>query len=770
MRAGAIYRRLSREATVARVAQVALLIIEVAALLFFAQPWPVIHGFPIDDAWIHQVVARTFAATGTLGYAPGQFGAGATSYLWAALLSTNYRWIHADPVVFTLALNIALYLGTGAVLLAMALRDGLRERRVDSPRLAAAEAVFVVGLASIGGNTIWFAFSGMEATLVVFLSVSAIACATRRPSSGSSSALAMVGAAAAVAALALTRPETIALGPLLAWVCHRSGHPRRQTAALLGCWGAAVAVYLGANLIATGSALPATLGGRKWIWVGDSEGWGLRLWDFACTWVMRLRNYSLGTSSDVALWISLGLAVVAIVRLAQAGRRGLALTVSWAAIHLATYAVLLPAPGHGGRYQPLLPLMYLLLVGLGSIALLEEIVAWGERRVGRSCGWVGHGLEMASLVPWIALVLVGVRDWSHDHAKAVAHIRATELGLGPLVDALPGEAKVASFDIGGIGFSSHRRILDIGGLSDPTTASLLRSGTIWTYLRDRRVDYVVIPEEYESTFPGSLNFGYRLHLVDNPALDLRLVRALETPRSTWVPAIHATAGSAPRQALYAIRYTGRAALEVAPPTASSLEIEDSGGLLSGRERAVASRGVLALAAAGARVRLTLDRARTDDGALTPPDAWWIQIGPWGVHADAPGRDEPALGGRLTALMLDRLRPYLDAGDVPGAALLSMHVLVEGIRRWVDPDVLAMLPPVAPPAARSDSDQVLEVAPVGLGCMSSVLFVTFGLASLRRRAGARSRSMAPGAVMAGGGSGGAPVERENLPEVRSADAT
>ena len=292
MRAGAIYRRLSREATVARVAQVALLIIEVAALLFFAQPWPVIHGFPIDDAWIHQVVARTFAATGTLGYAPGQFGAGATSYLWAALLSTNYRWIHADPVVFTLALNIALYLGTGAVLLAMALRDGLRERRVDSPRLAAAEAVFVVGLASIGGNTIWFAFSGMEATLVVFLSVSAIACATRRPSSGSSSALAMVGAAAAVAALALTRPETIALGPLLAWVCHRSGHPRRQTAALLGCWGAAVAVYLGANLIATGSALPATLGGRKWIWVGDSEGWGLRLWDFACTWVMRLRNYT----------------------------------------------------------------------------------------------------------------------------------------------------------------------------------------------------------------------------------------------------------------------------------------------------------------------------------------------------------------------------------------------------------------------------------------------------------------------------------------------
>jgi hypothetical protein len=266
-----------------------------------------------------------------------------------------------------------------------------------------------------------------------------------------------------------------------------------------------------------------------------------------------------------------------------------------------------------------------------------------------------------------------------------------------------------------------------------------------------------------------LNFGYRLHLVDNPALDLRLVRALETPRSTWVPAIHATAGSAPRQALYAIRYTGRAGLEVAPERASALEIEDRGGLLSGRERAVASHGVRALAAAGARVRLTLDSARSDDGALTPPDAWWIQIGPWGVHADAPRRDEPALGGRLTALMLDRLRPYLDAGDVPGAALLSMHVLVEGIRRWIDPEILAMLPPVAPPAARSDSDQVLEVAPLGLGCMSSVLFVTFGLTSLRRRAAAR-RSTVLGAVMAGEGSGRGPLQPENRQEVRSADAT
>src|SRR5450432_2924724 len=56
---------------------------QIASLAAFAGPWRVIHGFSIDDAWIHQDVARSFAATGTLGYDGVRFGAGATSYLWA---------------------------------------------------------------------------------------------------------------------------------------------------------------------------------------------------------------------------------------------------------------------------------------------------------------------------------------------------------------------------------------------------------------------------------------------------------------------------------------------------------------------------------------------------------------------------------------------------------------------------------------------------------------------------------------------------------------
>jgi hypothetical protein len=207
-----------------------------------------------------------------------------------------------------------------------------------------------------------------------------------------------------------------------------------------------------------------------------------------------------------------------------------------------------------------------------------------------------------------------------------------------------------------------------------------------------------------------------------------------------MPAIQATAGSAPRQALYEVRYTGKPGPEAASEAESPLEIEDAHKILSHRARAIAAHGVRALAAAGMRVRLSLDLAESEDGALTPDDAWWIQIGPWGVRADAPHRDPPALGAKVTALMLDRLRPYLelDAPDFSGAVLLSMHVLVDAVRRWVNPNVLAMLPPATSPGALSDSDQVLSALPLGLVGMSGVLVVALSLSGLRRRPEARKR--------------------------------
>ena len=49
-----------------------------------------LHGFPLDDAWIHQTYARNLANAGQLAYVPGQPSAGSTSPAWSFLLSISY--------------------------------------------------------------------------------------------------------------------------------------------------------------------------------------------------------------------------------------------------------------------------------------------------------------------------------------------------------------------------------------------------------------------------------------------------------------------------------------------------------------------------------------------------------------------------------------------------------------------------------------------------------------------------------------------------------
>ena len=48
--------------------------------------WPP-SGYPLDDAWIHELVARNLVRHGVLGVNPHLYGSGATSTLWALLLA-----------------------------------------------------------------------------------------------------------------------------------------------------------------------------------------------------------------------------------------------------------------------------------------------------------------------------------------------------------------------------------------------------------------------------------------------------------------------------------------------------------------------------------------------------------------------------------------------------------------------------------------------------------------------------------------------------------
>src|SRR5579859_1356258 len=71
-------------------------------------------GFPLDDSWIHQDFARTFALTGRFAFLPGRSGAGSTSPVWVLLL-TPPQWIfRGQPPIWILVVWSAI-LGSGAL-------------------------------------------------------------------------------------------------------------------------------------------------------------------------------------------------------------------------------------------------------------------------------------------------------------------------------------------------------------------------------------------------------------------------------------------------------------------------------------------------------------------------------------------------------------------------------------------------------------------------------------------------------------------------------
>ena len=502
-----------------------------ALLLLVGGQWTA--GFPLDDAWIHQQVARTLAETGTLGLYSGQHGAGATSYLWALLLAGNYASLNVSPVLFANLINAALFLVSGQLLLSLLLRDGW------SSMMAWTGAV----LFSLAANGVWFVVSGMEATTFVFLSLLSITLWRRAdPQRGS------VGAGVAAAALFLLRPEAVLLTPVLLLL---SGRPRLSPALkLLLPVLLTVLGYALTNWMLTGRWSPATLGGRRWLYFGGLAG--LRPTDFIAmfllNWTDRLAKFVLAMPWGLAFWPALGLAIEGGAEIVRRRERGIGALCAWTLAHLATFALVLPCTGHGGRYQPLLPGLFLLLVAQGMISVDRMV----RRRLNRDA-------EASRVWPALALLgsLSGVAlfNWRGAHAAAVLHINNSEIGMARIVAKLPAEARVASFDIGAVSYFSGRHVLDLGGLADPSLEPLLWQGQTALYLRAHKIDYVALPVPRAERYQQPMNFMYRLGLLDRPGLKLIPVAFAESPGDIWGLGMEFVTHSSPRQRLYRIEWT-----------------------------------------------------------------------------------------------------------------------------------------------------------------------------------------------------------------------
>ncbi|MDE3092055.1 MAG: hypothetical protein KGJ80_21995, partial [Chloroflexota bacterium] len=117
-------------------------------------------GFPLDDAWIHQVYARNLATRGEFAFFPGQPSAGSTSPLWTIMLALGYL-VHIDFRAWSYLLG-ALLIGASAIVAARL------ATRISGSSLF---TVYCSLFTAFEWHLVWSAVSGMEIPLFVFLSL-----------------------------------------------------------------------------------------------------------------------------------------------------------------------------------------------------------------------------------------------------------------------------------------------------------------------------------------------------------------------------------------------------------------------------------------------------------------------------------------------------------------------------------------------------------------------------------------------------------------------
>ena len=489
-------------------------------------------GFPLDDSWIHQVIARNLVEFHTFGFTPGITSSGSSSTLWSLVLAVDYLlFSHASPVFFPLVLNSLMLIACGLSLWHMAIADGL-------PR---AEALALAMLPGLSGNLIWLAFTGMEHVMFLAFSLAAIVLWFRRDGTIWPS----VYTGLALGALGATRPEGLALCGLLFVLYRWCG---RSLADVVRA-GVVAALFLVPcfllNLKTSGTLLPMTLRGRRFMYSGSDKLHVGR---------SSFRGLILNTYKDVIAhnffhthtgWLVTTFVVLAFYGLFVLLRRfpnRTAVLCLWATLDYVAYCVTLPEPGHGGRYQPFVLLLFPPLMAIALIDLSRRVA----RRIAAPRAAIA--LQFVSLGMIAVLTAATLPRWESALHDSTAVIDTTHEKLALWINgSYPPHTRMAVFDIGAIGYFAHIDMIDLGGLVDRNYLPYLVGGRVPDYLRGRGVEYVILPHTGSDT-----HFGDLLHLLHNPALRLVPIHTVAADPTVWANGFAYTGNAFQEQTLYRI--------------------------------------------------------------------------------------------------------------------------------------------------------------------------------------------------------------------------
>lgn len=439
-------------------------------------------GFPLDDAWIHQVYARSLAHTGRWEYVPGISSAGSTAPLWTLWLALGYLcglpfrwWAYAS----------------GAACLVWLGQSGMALWRILWPDRAA--QAWLAGLVLVSTwPLVWAAASGMETLLFAALGVTLCAQSLRLPSR-----LTVFGTGFMGGLLVLTRPEGVILLLLIILLNLQSASGLaallRRLGLLLFASTLPLLPYFAFNYYTNGHLWPNTFYAKQ------AEYAALLAVPLPARTV-QLLYFSLGgppqgwQGISAAHWLLLPGLILALWDAArsdwQQKRLHTLLPLLWAGGHVFLYAWRLPVTFQHGRYL-LSALPIWVLFGLaGWLNLLRQpgLAAW--RWGGLRPGWLASRAAAAVLaVLLLFFLLLGGQQYRAD----VAFVEGEMVTVARWLQTnTPPQALIAAHDIGAIGYFAQRPLLDLAGLISPEMTPLLHDESlVAAYVAQSQADYLV---------------------------------------------------------------------------------------------------------------------------------------------------------------------------------------------------------------------------------------------------------------------------------------
>jgi len=425
-----------------------------SALLFMLDTTPATraawHDFPLDDAWIHLVYARSIGQLQGFAYNPGVQEAGSTSPLWAIVLAP-FTWLLPLGVTVTVVAIKAF-----TVLLAF-LSSCISFRLARRWTGSVLSATVAAALPALDPSLTFAKVAGMEVILAGLLSLWLLERLDARDLRASGVLLAL---------LPLTRPELGVLWVPAIAIClirlHQTRAPLRAWlwAALpsLLCLGG----WLAFCLAVSGRPLPNTFYAKHALMTDKSF-----LRDAAIVLGPALRDLPWSYLGSGALLVAAGLLrmLSGTSPLREPARWLLPLHVILFLLAVAwAHSLSQWQPFYWNRYlQPVLPVLYLPLgIGLGG-----AIQVLADRLRGRSQR-TGLALAATLLAPLCVASVPGrLVERAHLYAMNCQNLDEIGMALGLwLREHVPPGAWIASHDAGSIHFFSERPLVDLLGLNN----------------------------------------------------------------------------------------------------------------------------------------------------------------------------------------------------------------------------------------------------------------------------------------------------------------